>query len=118
MYSKTIFLSRNADLFRRLCRLPLAGYEQSLARQLENTEALFLRHCQDVKSGFPRTNSVTGSEQCPPAKRPALKLASGAHQTFTGSPNAIAAPQECFLRGAVNAEKQTKTRHSEKVLAA
>lgn len=109
MYPKTIFLSRNADLFRRLCRLPLAGYEQSLARQLDNTEALFLRHCQDVKSGFPRTNAVSSTGQCPPAQRPVLKLANGAHQTFTELPNAIAA---------VNAEKQTKTRHSGKVLAA
>lgn len=109
MYSKTIFLSRNADLSRRLCRLPLAGYEQSLARQLDNTEAMFLRHCQDVKSGFPRPNVVFSSGQHPSAKRPALKLATGGQPVFSELPSELAA---------VNAEKYTKTRYSEKVLAA
>lgn len=62
MYPKANFISRNADLCRRLCRLPLSGYEQSMAQQLDSTEKLFIRHCHDMKTELPQSNVVPNAE--------------------------------------------------------
>jgi hypothetical protein len=62
MYPKANFISRNADLCRRLCRLPLSGYEQSMAQQLDSTEKLFIRHCHNRPTGLAQSTVVPNPE--------------------------------------------------------
>jgi hypothetical protein len=69
MYPKANFISRNADLCRRLCRLPLSGYEQSMALELDSTEKLFVRHCHDLQTGLSPAPALVSDM---PAKRPML----------------------------------------------
>ena len=102
MYPKTDFISRNADLFRRLCRLPVAGYEQALAQQIERAEDMFIRNCRDRTAGLPQSTAIADLTQRPQAMpnaahditRPALLdikesqrpiQAAGGQRAFPGS---------------------------------
>ena len=110
MYPKTNFISRNADLFRRLCRLPLAGYELALVRQLERTEEMFIRNCRDRTAGLPQSTAIAAPTQCPQAlpnaasdiarpalldvkasKRPLLFQAAGGQRAVPGSVKVLVA---------------------------
>lgn len=82
MYPKANFISRNADLCRRLCRLPLSGYEQSMAQQLDSTERLFIEHCQDARTGRTTTPALMTDN---PAPRPTFLLEAGERTPFPES---------------------------------
>lgn len=82
MYPKANFISRNADLFRRVCRLPLAAYEQSLAQELNRAESLFVRHCQNVRTGLSPTTAVPEMVTDTPARSPTLPQAVGEATSF------------------------------------
>lgn len=82
MYPKANFISRNADLCRRLCRLPLSGYEQSMAQQLDSTERLFIQHCQDTRTGRTPTPALVTDT---PATRPTFLPEAGERPSFPES---------------------------------
>lgn len=82
MYPKANYISRNADLCRRLCRLPLSGYEQSMAQQLDSTERLFIQHCQNMGTGRTATPALVTDT---PAPRPTFILEAGARTPFPES---------------------------------
>jgi hypothetical protein len=82
MYPKANFISRNADLCRRLCRLPLSGYEEFMAQQLDRTEQLFIRHCHAAQTGRNPTPALVTEM---PARRPTLIQAAEERAPFPES---------------------------------